>query len=349
MENRCCKTIAVVSGKGGSGKTMLTATIAKILDESDFSVLLIDADFGTAGLTYYLGLNEVSNISVGLTNLFSNVEKTALPYEKVLETLKNYNKTDFIGVGDHRRYKKNGESDFFHDYFDKFISQIKNEKEYDYILVDCRGGIDDESLTVCNSSDEIIIVAETDTTSFQATQYLVDTLYDNGVSHKLSGFFVNKVFDDPSILIRNGVVSFKTRCLSSIPFDLDAIKSFIVGEVPKVSSIYTSQIWHGLKEIETFNNIARPPMRRLDAKQFSIFSFRDRNISLGSYLVSFSMFLLVFSVVFSLFTNGNMDFETLSILILCLILSVASISDGLKKGIGRTLSSLFSLISSKNR
>ncbi|WP_305418184.1 nucleotide-binding protein [Photobacterium leiognathi] len=69
MENKSCKTIAIVSGKGGSGKTMLTATIAKILDISGSSVLLIDADFGTAGLTYYLGLNEVNNISVGLANL----------------------------------------------------------------------------------------------------------------------------------------------------------------------------------------------------------------------------------------------------------------------------------------
>lgn len=347
MENKSCKTIAVVSGKGGSGKTMLTATIAKILDESGSSVLLIDADFGTAGLTYYLALNEVTNISVGLTNLFSTLEKTALHYEKVIEPLKSYNHTDFIGVGDHRRYKENGESDFFYDYFEQFITKIKEEKEYDYIIVDCRGGIDDESLTVCKSSDEIIIVAETDTTSFQATQYLVDTLYDNGVSDKLTGFFVNKVFDDPSILIRNGVVSFKTRCLSSIPFDLDAIKSFIVGEVPKITSVYTSQIWQGLKEIESFESIAKPPLRKLDSKQFSIFSFRDRNISLGSYFVSSSLFLLVFSVAFGLSTNGNASPETLSILVLCLVLSVASISDGIKKGIGRTLSSIISFMSTK--
>ncbi len=347
MKNKACKTIAVVSGKGGSGKTMLTATIAKILDESGSSVLLIDADFGTAGLTYYLGLNEVSNISVGLTNLFSNIGKTALPQEKVIEPLKSYKHTDFIGVGDHRRYKENGESGFFHEYFDEFIKQIQGEGKYDFIIVDCRGGIDDESLTVCKSSDEILIVAETDTTSFQATQYLVDTLYDNGVSDKLSGFFVNKVFDDPSILIRSGVISFKTRCLSSIPFDLDAIKSFIVGEVPKVSSIYSSQICHGLKQIDTFSDIATSPLRKLDAKQFSIFSFKDRNMSLGSYFISFSLFLLVCSVAFSLAANSVSDIKVLIALFTCLILAVASISDGIKKLIGRGLSSLFSVFQVK--
>lgn len=340
MENKNCRTIAIVSGKGGSGKTMLTATIAKILDESGLSVLLIDADFGTAGLTYYLGLSEVSNISVGLTNLFSTKSKTALHHDKVIEKLKNHSNINFIGVGDHRRYKLNGESDFFHEYFNEFINQIKIESQYDFILVDCRGGIDDESLTVCNTADDIIIVAETDTTSFQATQYLVDTLYDYGVSDKLSGFFVNKVFDDPSILIRNGAIGFKTRCLSSIPFDLDAIKSFLVGEIPKSSSIYTSQIWHGLSSIEAFSTIDKAPLKPLNPNQFAIFSFKDRNVSLGSYVISLALSTLIASVLFNLIAIGFENTPTIYVLLLSLFLSFAMTSDLLKKYVGRVLSKL---------
>ncbi|MEZ9762345.1 ParA family protein [Vibrio splendidus] len=348
MDSKQSKTIAVVSGKGGSGKTMLTATMAKVLDESGFSVLLIDADFGTAGLTYYLGLNEVSNISVGLTNLFSNVEKTSLTYDKVIEPLSSYSNTDFIGVGDHRRYKKNGESDFFHEYFDAFINKINEEKKYDYIIVDCRGGIDEESLTVCKSASDIIIVAETDTTSFQATQFLVDTLYDNGVSDKLTGFFVNKVFDDPSILIRNGVVSFKTTCLSSIPFDLDSIKSFIVGEVPKLNSIYTNQIWHGLFNAKVFSGINKPKLNMLQTNQFSIFSFKDRSTTLGSYLISSLLFLLLSTTLFGLLVQTDAELNTLILLGISAILSVASVSDGIKKSLGRSLSRL-SLVFSRNK
>ncbi|MFB2827685.1 ParA family protein [Aeromonas veronii] len=343
MENKDCKTIAVVSGKGGSGKTMLTATIAKILDESKYSVLLIDADFGTAGLTYYLGLSEVSNISVGLTNLFSTKTKTALHHDKVIEKLKSYKNIDFIGVGDHRRYKLNGESDFFHEYFDDFITQIKSEARYDFIIVDCRGGVDDESLTVSSTADEIIIVAETDTTSFQATQYLVDTLYDYGVSDKLSGFFVNKVFDDPSLLIRNGAIGFKTRCLSSIPFDLDAIKSFLIGEIPKSSSVYTSQIWHGLRTIEVFSKIGNAPIKALDSKQFSIFSFKDRNINIGSYFISLGLSTLIASVLFGFMT---LDFENKPIiytLLISLFLSFTINSDSIKKHIGKMISRLLRL------
>lgn len=347
MENKDCHTIAIVSGKGGSGKTMLTATIATILDKSNFSTLLIDADFGTAGLTYYLGLNEVSNISVGLTNIFSTKKQTALSYDKLIENLKSYNNIDFIGVGDHRRHNENDRNDFFHDYFNHFINQIKDEGNYDYIIIDCRGGIDDDSVTVCKSADDIIIVAETDTTSFQATQYLVDTLYDNGVSDKLNGFFVNKVFDNPSILIRNGVVSFKTRCLSSIPFDLDAIKSFMVGEIPKTTCLYTNQIWHGLKDVNAFERLPSAPNKKLSSKQFSIFSFKDKSTSLGSYFISMALFVLITIVTLTLFANKKFSMDSFFLLFPCLVLSVATISDNIKKFIGRLLFSISSLMLKK--
>lgn len=346
-ETKICKTIAVVSGKGGSGKTMLTATIAKVLDCSGFSVLLIDADFGTAGLTYYLGLNEVDNISIGLTNLFSTKVRTALTPEQIIVPLASYAQTDFIGVGDHRRYKKNNESDFFHDYFNVFIEEMKSSNKYDFIVVDCRGGIDQESLTVCGSSDEIIIVAETDTTSFQATQYLVDVLYDHGLSDKLSGFFVNKVFDDPSLLIRNGVVSFKTKCLSSIPFDLDAIKSFVIGKIPDLNSVYGSQICYGLVSLLNEPGLVKPAMPKLSQEQFSILSFKDKNIVLGTYILSFVLFLNIASIMFYLFTADSSAYQVIALAFMSLVLSVSLISDGVKKSTGMFLHRLLSLFGKK--
>jgi septum site-determining protein MinD len=67
------RSIAIISGKGGSGKTMVTAMIACILDhacsvlpeKNSQSILAMDADTGTAGLTYYLGLKYLENFSVG--------------------------------------------------------------------------------------------------------------------------------------------------------------------------------------------------------------------------------------------------------------------------------------------
>src|SRR5262252_3810116 len=48
--------IAFVSAKGGSGKTLLTATAAYVLTRAGKRVLSIDTDFSTRGLSlYFLG------------------------------------------------------------------------------------------------------------------------------------------------------------------------------------------------------------------------------------------------------------------------------------------------------
>ena len=46
-------SIALMSGKGGSGKTSLALTIASILSECDIKVLMIDCDMATNGATYF--------------------------------------------------------------------------------------------------------------------------------------------------------------------------------------------------------------------------------------------------------------------------------------------------------
>lgn len=48
-----CKSIALLSGKGGSGKTTLALSMATMLSECGVKVLLIDCDLSTNGATYF--------------------------------------------------------------------------------------------------------------------------------------------------------------------------------------------------------------------------------------------------------------------------------------------------------
>src|ERR1700740_505578 len=63
------KSVAVVSGKGGSGKTLVATAIAEGLGICKKSILLVDADVGTAGLSYYLGFSAYSRARSGLTEM----------------------------------------------------------------------------------------------------------------------------------------------------------------------------------------------------------------------------------------------------------------------------------------
>ncbi|MSQ48575.1 MAG: ParA family protein [Deltaproteobacteria bacterium] len=225
------RLVALVSGKGGSGKTMIAATIAYVLDYF-VPCILVDADTGTAGLTYYLGIKHIENFTAGL------LDKSAA--EPPLQRIKGFEKGLFLGIGDHRRLERNRKEFVIAEALRDRISDLR--KFESWVIVDCRGGIDDDSLGVCGAVDDIILVVEGDTTSFQATQHVVEKLADHGLAIKIKGFVLNKMIDDPTILARSATSVLRTQYLGAIPFDIDAVRAFIVGEIPELESVFGAHV-----------------------------------------------------------------------------------------------------------
>ena len=62
------KTLAVASGKGGVGKTNISANIAVTLAEYQHSVLLVDADLGLGNVDILLGLKPQSTLKHVVTD-----------------------------------------------------------------------------------------------------------------------------------------------------------------------------------------------------------------------------------------------------------------------------------------
>lgn len=330
-----CRVVSIVSGKGGSGKTMVAATMTRVLDSLGLKVLLVDADYGTAGLTYYMGLATVPNISVGLSGLEdeSNI-KEALPL--YCQPMEGFSSSMFIGVGDHRRHLRDTVGRDLTGFFYEFVMAARAVA--DVVLIDCRGGIDDESLAVCHAVDDVLIVAETDTTSFQATQYLVDVLSEYGLSRKVSGFLINKVFDDPSAVARAGTASFRARYLDSIPFDLDATKSFLVGDVPGMRGMFSSQVWHVLYKLMPYK-IFPPAMKSLSFNDYRGLSVRDNDSLLGGVFISFICLGLASIVVYSEFGVAQISSGVVRVSVVFLSgLAIVSGVEPVRRAIGRGLS-----------
>ncbi|HDD04882.1 MAG TPA: MinD/ParA family protein, partial [Candidatus Aenigmarchaeota archaeon] len=65
------KVIAVLSGKGGVGKTTIAANLAVVLAKMGKKVLAVDANLTSSGLTTHFGLSP----SYGLTNLLDGNKK----------------------------------------------------------------------------------------------------------------------------------------------------------------------------------------------------------------------------------------------------------------------------------
>src|SRR5437868_13905855 len=64
------RRIAIASGKGGTGKSILTSSIGALLARCGFRVLLVDTDVFTAGLSFYLLGQNPRRVNYGLQDIF---------------------------------------------------------------------------------------------------------------------------------------------------------------------------------------------------------------------------------------------------------------------------------------
>jgi len=336
------RAIAIVSGKGGSGKTIIAAVMAEVFDAAGQSLILVDADTGTAGLTFYFGLELVSNTSVGLTDLFLDSDKLqGERVSSVVRPIRGFKQAKFLSVGDYRRFPKDLSEAELASRMKPVISRLKEIA--DYVVFDCRGGIDEESLAVCKSVDDILLIVETDTTSYQATQRLVDILSENDTALKLKGFMINKVFDNPKTLAKNGTAAFRSQYLTAIPFDFDAMREFFTGGIPNTASVFGTHVQHGLHK--AYSEVIPEPARRVYRfDEYEEIGFVNLDSLRGGIVVSLLIVAITGLLVFY-WHNPPLHFHItvpLAVVILALFGLVGSISST-RQAIGRAINRLVAI------
>ena len=76
---------AFVSGKGGVGKTVIVSNLGKLMAEVGKKTLLVDMDFFTHGLTFYVSKGK-RNFNYCVLDLLSS-EGESIEYEKISQNL----------------------------------------------------------------------------------------------------------------------------------------------------------------------------------------------------------------------------------------------------------------------
>ena len=162
--NKSTKTLAVISGKGGVGKSNFALNFAISLKKKGYSVLLFDMDVGMGNIDILMGISTPYSIidfftsAVSLKQLICKVPG-GIHY--------------ITGGSGLTELTKINENDFKH-FFDEF-SIILNE--YDYVLLDMGAGMDETSLRFVLSVDEIIVLTTCEPTSitdaYAAMKYII--------------------------------------------------------------------------------------------------------------------------------------------------------------------------------
>ena len=139
------RTILICSGKGGVGKTTLTANLGIALANSGATTAVLDADFGLRNLDLLLGLeNRIIYTAQDVLDKNCRLDQALVRHKKEPNLA-------LLPAGDPRMLDWMKPEDM------KKISELLSEN-FDFVLVDCPAGVEDGFKNALAACKEAIVV-----------------------------------------------------------------------------------------------------------------------------------------------------------------------------------------------
>lgn len=212
------RVIAIVSGKGGVGKTTITANLGIALAKRNLNVCLIDADIAMANLSLLLNMQNspitLHDVLLGEANIQDSIYDGPAGIKFIPSglSLENYRRVDSERL-------------------QSVIESIRNQ--FDYILLDCAAGIEKNVLAAVSASDEILLV--TAPTSPSIADVLKAKITAQRLGSKTIGVLMNFVRKEKGEISKDDVMKMlELPVLATIPFDDEVRKSFMQEKVMPV-------------------------------------------------------------------------------------------------------------------
>lgn len=146
--------IAVASGKGGVGKTLVTANLAIALQRRGYSVLAVDADMGLRNLDLMFGVQDEV-----LYDAVDVLKQRCRPDEAIITISSGL---DFLAASQKHTWEKVDASSFQY-----VVEELA--VNYDYVLIDCPPGRGQAYKNSVSIVDRILFVVEPTWTSMRDT------------------------------------------------------------------------------------------------------------------------------------------------------------------------------------
>jgi septum site-determining protein MinD len=209
------RVIAVLSGKGGTGKTTITANLGIALAGLGKKVLLIDADIAMANLSLLLGMQS-SPITL---------HDVLLGESKIRDAIYDGpNGVHFIPSGLSLDTYKRVDSERL----SNIISQISDS--YDIILLDSAAGIEKNVLSAISAAQESLLV--TMPTSPAIADALKARLVAQRLGSNIIGVVINFVMNESGEIPKQKILTMlEVPWIGSVPYDPEVRRSFMQDKV----------------------------------------------------------------------------------------------------------------------
>jgi septum site-determining protein MinD len=215
------RVIVITSGKGGVGKTSITANIGMSIARLGYKTVLIDADIGLKNLDLLVGLE--NRIMYTVMDVFEG----RCRLDQALTRDKRWNNLSLLSISKNRqRYNITRKN------MDNLVQALIN-LDYTYILIDCPAGIDVGFINAISPANEAIIVTTPELPALRDADRVAGLLEANSIYDiKL---LVNRV--RPDLVSSHNMLSIKDvqqalgiPLLGAVPEDLEIILSTNFGE-----------------------------------------------------------------------------------------------------------------------
>ena len=241
-ETTSTKVVAVLSGKGGVGKSVFSLNFALGLNQQNKKTLIIDLDIGMGNIDILLGLHCQYNI-VDMIEKQLSIEDVIAYHDSGLAVLTG----------------GSGLTQLFHldkDKFNFFLDQLnKLRNHFDVIIFDLGAGMNEDILNFVKAVHEILLVTTTEPTALTDAYAAIKiaSLYANDIPIRV---IVNRYDDEQEVgetwtKLSNVTKRFLGRELSflgSLPRDTSVVKAvksqqpFIISSPRSKVSIHLNRI-----------------------------------------------------------------------------------------------------------